>query len=181
MMVAVGSTNPVKTEAARQAFGHAWPGASLDVEPVTVRSGVPEQPMSDLECIEGARNRAILAREALDAEYGVGLEAGLVHVGGLWFNCGWAVVTDATFREGIGSTFRVPVPTVVVRKVERGAELAEVMDEVLGENDARSAGYFGVLTGGAVTRLRASTDAVVAALAPFAHQALFDWLPRDNG
>lgn len=174
MLVAVGSTNPVKAEATRQAFGHTWPGVSIVVESVAVRSGVPEQPMSDLECIEGARNRAILARETCSAEYGVGIEAGLVHLGGLWFNCGWAVVTDASFREGLGSTFRVPVPSVIVRKVERGAELADVLDELLGEPDARSSGYFGVMTGGEVSRLRASADAVLAALAPFAHQSLFE-------
>lgn len=174
MLVAVGSTNPRKADATRQAFAQAWPAAQVDVETVDVRSGVAAQPMSDVECIEGARNRAILAVEALTSDYGVGVEAGLVHVGGLWFNCGWAVVVDAEFREGLGSTFRVPVPTSLVRKIEHGAELSGVLDEVLGQDDSRGAGYFGRVTNGVVTRTRATTDAVVAALARFSHPTLFD-------
>lgn len=172
MLVAVGSANPVKAEATRQAFAQVWPAAPVEVEPVDVSSGVAAQPLSDLECIEGARNRAILAREVLGAEYSVGIEAGLVHVGGLWFNCGWAAVVDAQFREGLGSTLRVPVPTALVRRIERGAELAEVLDEELGEDDPHGS-YFGRMTNGAVTRLRASSDAVMAALARFSHPPLF--------
>lgn len=173
MLVAVGSSNPVTADATRQAFADAWPTAQADVEPVDVRSGVSPQPMSDVECIEGARNRAILARETLASDYGVGIETGLVHVGGLWFNGGWAVVVDAEYREGLGSTFRVPVPTALVRRIEHGAELAGVLDEALGGADATGDGYFARMTNGAVTRARATTDAVSAALARFSHPSFF--------
>lgn len=174
MLVAVGSANPVKSDAARQAFSQVWPTSAADVESVDVLSGVSPQPMSDVECIEGARNRAILAREALDADYGVGIEGGLVHVGGLWFNSGWVVVVDREFREGLGSTFRVPVPAEVVRRIEHGAELAEALDEVLGVTDTRyGPGHFGHMTNGVVTRTHGYVDAVAAALARFAHPTLF--------
>lgn len=173
MLVAVGSSNPVKADATRQAFAEAWPTAQADVEAVDVRSGVSPQPMSDVECIEGARDRAILARETLASDYGVGIEAGLVHVGGLWFNCGWAVVVDAEYREGLGSTFRVPVPTALVRRIEHGAELAGVLDEVLGGTDAEASGYVDRMTNGVVTRTRATADAVAAALARFSHPGFF--------
>lgn len=174
MLVAVGSTKPLETDATRQAFAAAWPASQVDVEAVDVSSGVARRPMSDVECIEGARNRAILAREALASDYGVGVEAGLVHVGGLWFHCGWAVAVDAEFREGLGSTFRVPVPTSLVRKIEHGDEPSSVLDEVLGQDGSRAAGYTGRMTNGAVTRTRATTDAVVAALARFSHPTLFE-------
>ena len=169
MLVAVGSSNPVEVDATRQAFADAWPAAQVDVEAVGVASGVAAQPLSDLECLEGARNRAILARETLASDYGVGIEAGLVHVGGLWFSCGWAVVVDSRYREGIGSTVRVPVPTALVHGIEHGAELDTVLDD-----DAQDAGYFGRVTGGVVSRGRATADAVVAALARFSHPTLFD-------
>lgn len=175
MFVAVGSTNPVKAESVSQAFCQCWPDEQLEVESVAAPSGVPAQPMSDVECIEGARNRAILSRERLDADYGVGIEGGLVHVGGLWFNGGWVAVTDRKFREGLGSTFRVPVPPEVVRRIEHGAELAEALDETLGVTDTRyGIGQFGHMTGGAVTRTHGYADAVAAALARFVHPGLFD-------
>ncbi|HEX6446890.1 MAG TPA: inosine/xanthosine triphosphatase [Streptosporangiales bacterium] len=174
MFVAVGSANPVKADATRQAFSQVWPTSSADVESVAVPSGVSAQPMNDVECIEGARNRAILAREALDADYGVGIEGGLVHVGGLWFNGGWVVVVDREFREGLGSTFRVPVPSVVMRRIEHGAELAEALDEALGVTDTKyGPGHFGHMTNGVVTRTHGYVDAVAAALARFAHPTLF--------
>lgn len=173
MLVAVGSTNPVKLESTREAFTQAWPAAKTEVRPTSVASGVAAQPMSDVECIEGARNRAILARESLDGDYGVGIEAGLVHIGGLWFNGAWVVIVDADFREGLGSTVRVPVPTSVVRRVEHGQVLSEVLDDILGEDESQGIGYFGQMTGGVVTRGRATSDAVVAALARFSHPTLF--------
>src|SRR5690606_37081055 len=128
MKVAVGSTNPVEADATRQAFAAAWPTAHVDAAGGGAGSGAAAQPRSDLECIEGARNRAILAREALSSDYGVGIEAGLVRVGGLWFDCGWVAVVDERFREGLGSTFRLPVPTEVVRRIDHGAEPAAVLE-----------------------------------------------------
>lgn len=157
MIVAVGSTNPAKAEAVRQAFARVWPAATPTVEAVDVRPGTPTRPMSDAECIEGARTRAILAREALDAKYGVGIEAGLVHVGGLWFNGGWAVVTDQKFREGLGGTVRVPVPPSVIRRIEHGAELEALAAEAVVADAGQ--GYI---------------DAVIAALARFLDPGLFD-------
>lgn len=174
MLVAVGSTNPVKADAARQAFSKVWPTSSADVESVAVSSGVSSQPMNDVELIEGARNRAILAREALDADYGVGIEGGLVHVGGLWFNGGWVVVVDRQFREGLGGTFRVPVPPGVMRRIEHGADLAEAFDEALGVTGTKyGPGHFGHLTNGVVAGTHGYVDAVAAALARFAHPTLF--------
>lgn len=174
MLVAVGSTNPVKADATRQAFTQVWPASAAEVESVEVRSEVSSQPMNDVECIVGARNRAILAREASDADYGVGIEGGLVHVGGLWFDGGWVVIVDREFREGLGGTFRVPVPPEVIRRIEHGAELADAVDEVLGVTDTKyDPGHFGHMTNGVVTRTHGYVDAVAAALARFAHPALF--------
>lgn len=175
MIVAVGSTKEALAEAVRQALARVWPSPTPTVEVIDVRPGASTQPVSDAECIEGARNRAILAREALDAEYGVGIEAGLVHVGGLWFTAAWAVVTDRTFREGLGSTLRVPVPPSVIRRIEHGTELNDALAAELGVTDVASGmGHFGHMTGGAVSRTEGCADAVVAALTRFVHPELFD-------
>ena len=49
--VAVGSANPVKLGAVRAVL--AWAAPSATVEPVTVPSGVPDQPFGDDETILG--------------------------------------------------------------------------------------------------------------------------------
>ncbi|MFW6097594.1 MAG: DUF84 family protein, partial [Chloroflexota bacterium] len=74
MLVAVGSTNPAKLEAVREAVVQVW--SQAEVRGVAVASGVSEMPMSDEECLTGARNRAQAARMALEADVGVGLEGG---------------------------------------------------------------------------------------------------------
>lgn len=74
MKIAVGSTNPTKLNAVRTVVEQVWPAAEL--LPVAVPTGVSAMPMSDAECIAGARNRAKEARELTGATFGVGLEGG---------------------------------------------------------------------------------------------------------
>lgn len=125
-------------------------------------------PMSDAECIAGARNRAIAARQQTAADLGVGLEGG-VHpdeIGLLLV--GWVVVCDGTGREGIGAAGRLPLPPVIARRVTAGAELGPLMDELLGEeNIKQKGGAVGALTAGLVQREQAFALAVAYALAPF--------------
>ena len=86
--IAVGSTNPCKVDAVKNAFARAMdidshPDVALVVEGFSVESGVPDQPFGDDETREGARNRARNAYFAFKHKYNsiphlsVGLEGGL--------------------------------------------------------------------------------------------------------
>ncbi|HUC23874.1 MAG TPA: inosine/xanthosine triphosphatase [Streptosporangiaceae bacterium] len=173
MIVAVGSLNPAKIEAARLAFGTLWPGVLDAVHGCDVLSGVAAQPMTDAETIRGARNRAIRAIGRGDADYGVGIEGGLEQTEGSWFNSGWAVIVDRAGREGVGSTLRMQVPPALMELVQAGRELGEACDVVFGRTDAnRAEGFVGFMTGNAIHRTGALCDAVIAALTPFLHPAL---------
>ena len=173
MIVAVGSLNPAKIEAARLAFGALWPGALDGVHGCDVSSGVAAQPMTDAETIRGARNRAARAIDLGEADYGVGIEGGLERTEGSWFNSGWAVVVDRAGREGVGSTLRMQVPPALMEFVLAGQELGEACDLVFGRTDAdRAEGFVGLMTGNAIHRSGALCDAVIAALTPFLHPAL---------
>jgi inosine/xanthosine triphosphatase len=173
MIVAVGSLNPAKIEAARLAFGALWPDAVQGVRGCDVLSGVAAQPMTDAEAIRGARNRAARAIGLGQADYGVGIEGGLEQTEGSWFNSGWAVVIDRDGREGVGSTLRMQVPLALMEFVLAGQELGEACDLVFGRTDAKRAeGFVGLMTGNALHRTGALCDAVIAALAPFLHPAL---------
>jgi len=173
MIVAVGSLNPAKIEAARLAFGALWPGGLADVHGHDVSSGVAAQPMTDAETIHGARNRAARAVGLGEADYGVGIEGGLEQTEGSWFNSGWAVVVDRAGREGVGSTLRMQVPPALMELVLGGQELGAACDLVFGRTGAnRAVGFVGVLTGNAIHRTGALCDAVIAALTPFLHPAL---------
>lgn len=166
MLVAVGSTNPAKLDAVREAILRVWPQAQ--VQGVGVDSGVSEMPMSDAECLAGARNRARAARETLAASVGVGLEGGVQREGDMLLLVGWAAVCAADGREGVAGTARLPLPALIAERVIAGEELGPVMDDLLGEHKSNHrGGAVGALTAGLVLRADAFAMAVSYALAPF--------------
>jgi inosine/xanthosine triphosphatase len=172
--VVVGSTNPVKIEAVRTAFEMVWPEQIWDVIGVAAASGVSIQPMSDEECIIGARNRARAALAHSDAAYGVGLEGGLQRVAGKWLNGGWSVVIDRSGREGLGATIKMITPAQMMAKIEQGMELGEVDDLFFQQQNSKQAqGHFGLFTRDLITRKRAYVDGVLTALARFMQPDLF--------
>src|SRR5690606_8175876 len=127
--IAIGSTNPVKINATRLAFKKIFPDKKITIKGINVPSGVSDQPMSDAECIKGARNRAKEAMKELGADYGVGIEGGLNKLGDIWFDCGWIVILDKNGREGIGSSVKMKTPEKMVEMViEKKMELGTVND-----------------------------------------------------
>jgi inosine/xanthosine triphosphatase len=172
--IAVGSTNPVKIDAVRLAFAAMWPEQSWKVQGISVPSGVSTQPMSDLECIHGARNRAKGALAVSDAAYGVGLEGGLQLIGEWWFDSGWIVVIDRNDQEGVGSTAKIIVPPQMIVMVHQGMEVGEAGDALFQQQNSKQAqGHFGLLTNNAITRTKAYTDGVLTALARFVYPQIF--------
>lgn len=166
MKIAVGSNNPVKIEAARSVVARVWPEA--EIIPVKVASGVPAMPMSDADCLAGARNRARAARAAAKASLGLGLEGGVNPEPAGLMLLGWVVAVDGQGREGLGGGARLPLPRPIARRVLAGAELGPVMDELLGqENVKQKGGAVGALTAGLVLRQDTFALAVAYALAPF--------------
>jgi inosine/xanthosine triphosphatase len=86
MLVAIGSTNPVKFSATKAAFERAFSAECaagvLDFKGVSAASGVSDQPMGDDETRKGATNRAVNAArnfyksEACWPDFALGLEGG---------------------------------------------------------------------------------------------------------
>lgn len=175
MRIAVGSKNPVKIDAVRLAFNVIWPEKSFMLEGVEVTSGVSPQPMSDIESINGAKNRAYQARDALGADFGVGLEGGLQEIGGYYFDCGWIIVVDRSGHEGLGSTVRILTPPCMLTLIQNGMELGEANDKIFGrENSKQAEGHFGLMTNNAITRTTGYRDGVISALSQFIHRDLFE-------
>lgn len=172
--IAVGSQNPVKIDAVKQAFEKVFPEESWEVNGVSVDSGVSDQPMNDTESITGARNRAERARDALDSDYGVGLEGGLQEIDGHYFVCGWIVVQNKEGHEGVGSTVRMDTPKKIMELIHAGAELGDANDEVFNMTNSKQAeGHFGLMTNNAITRTAGYRDGVISALAAFIFPDLF--------
>ncbi|OTA08420.1 hypothetical protein A9Z42_0001000 [Trichoderma parareesei] len=91
--VVVASRNPVKISAAREAFRGMFPSTEFSFTGLSVPSGVADQPMTDAETLQGARNRAQNARDAEPrADYWVGIEGGVDDIGGAMETFAWVVV-----------------------------------------------------------------------------------------
>ncbi len=163
--IAVGSTNPVKIAATRDALMRLMPHARVDG--VAAASGVPDQPWGDDETIRGAVARARAARVALDADFGVGIEGGVVDAAeGRVRTCAWAAVVSRDGREGVGGSLSLELPPQVARLVRDGMELGHAMDTVTGEQNVKQGvGAVGILTRGLVTRQQAYEVLVAYALA----------------
>ena len=166
LYVAVGSLNPVKIGATRAVLQRLV--LQVRVEGVAVASGVPDQPWGDEETIAGARTRAEAARCALDADWGVGIEGGVVALpdGGVR-TCAWAVIVNREGKVGTGGSLSLELPPPVAELVRGGLELGHAMDTVSGQHNVKQGlGAVGILTAGAVTRQGAYEHLVAYAMAP---------------
>jgi inosine/xanthosine triphosphatase len=176
MKVLVGSVNPVKVAAVRDAFAPHFLG--VEVIGVPVESGVAAQPVGD-ETFVGAENRAralvrINAARGLGASFGVGLEGGIAQLHERWFAFGVIGIADVTGRLGFGVSPQFELPPGITGDLLSGIELGEVMDRLAGEqNTKQRGGAIGVLTGGRITRRELYAQGVAMALIPFLNDALF--------
>jgi len=96
------------------------------------------------------------ARGTLDADFGVGIEGGVVECAdGVLRTCAWAVVVSRDGQTGIGSSLAMPLPPAVASAIRAGAELGDAMDALTGERETkRGAGAVGFLTADSSTGSR---------------------------
>ena len=180
LRIAVGSNNPVKVTAVRQAFFRAFPDRPLVCVGHDVPSGVSDQPWGHEETRSGALQRArgaLLAETG--AEYAVGIEGGVVDTGvfnGLRSVAYVAIRRGRDLRMSVEHTASFVLPPRVERLV-RGQEpghdkleLGAACDLVFNEtNSKQQGGTVGAVTRGLLDRTAYYEHAVVCALAPFLH------------
>lgn len=185
--IAIGSNRAAKIEAVRAAasriatIDEAWKDAEIISR--SVKISIPAMPLSEQELMKGARERAYVLKALLEEENSsanlyVGMEGGFdtvsINSTKQTFLCGWAFATDGS-KEFFGAAPAMPVPERIAKRViENNLELAEVIDEVAGEEDVRSRqGALGVFSFDLITRPLSFELALVAALAPFYNSKLY--------
>ncbi|MCW0482507.1 inosine/xanthosine triphosphatase [Gaoshiqia sediminis] len=173
MKIVVASKNPVKMNAARNAFQLCFP-EEIEVSGVQVSSDVADQPMSEEETLLGARNRARKAAESnMDGDFYVGIEGGIEILSGRMFAFAWIVVSNG-MAEGEARTATFELPPEVSRLVLGGMELGDADDQVFSrQNSKQQNGAVGLLTHDRVTRENFYQQAMVLALIPFLTPELY--------
>lgn len=172
MRVVVTSHNPVKIEAVRKAFQSQFSGRDIQLIPISVESGVSDQPMSDRETRQGARNRVKKSRlELVDADFWVGLEGGLDLFDDQLMAFAWMVIANRENRISETRSATLPLPPEIQELVSGGMELGEANDQVFSTiNSKQGGGAFGLLTDGLLTRESIYTQTLILALIPFVHE-----------
>ncbi|NDO81247.1 inosine/xanthosine triphosphatase [Citrobacter sp. NCU1] len=167
--VVSATTNPAKIQAILQAFNEIFGEGSCHIESVSVESGVPEQPFGSQETRAGARNRVENARALCpQADFWVAIEAGIDE--GSTFS--WVVIENREQR-GESRSATLPLPAVILEKVQAGDALGPVMSHYTGIDEiGRKEGAIGVFTAGTLTRASVYHQAVILALSPF-HNAVY--------
>jgi inosine/xanthosine triphosphatase len=175
MKIVVTSHNPVKIQAVEQAFKSQFPKHEIELIPMGVDSGVSDQPMSDQETRQGARNRVEVAKlRTPGADFWVGLEGGLDFFDGHLMAFAWMVIAGSDNRISETRSATLPLPPQVQTLVSEGLELGEANDQVFSTlNSKQGGGAFGLLTDGLLTRESIYTQTLILALVPFVHKLWF--------
>ena len=171
MKIIVASRNPAKLRAAEEAFSHHFEPATLLFVPVSVESGVRDQPVGDEETRQGARNRANnAALGEPDADYWVGLEGGIEVIDDQLMAFAWMAVRDSNSNISEARSVTLPLPPAVKVLIDNGLELGEANDKVFATtNSKHKGGAFGLLTEGRYTREGVYAQTLSLALLPFVH------------
>jgi inosine/xanthosine triphosphatase len=169
MKFVVGSTNTAKIDAVAEILKEYPHLAHTEVRGTKTDSGVSDQPKSLEETVQGAMNRARAARG--DAEYGVGIESGLMQVpstkSGYMDVCACAIFDGKEFHLGLSSAWEFPDPKIMRHMLEDGMDMSQAINHVgLTKNPHIGAaeGAIGILTKGRIDRKEYSKQALRMAL-----------------
>ncbi len=163
--VAVATRNEVKVNAVRNVFTQIF-GLVEMIEVPT--DEVSRQPIGE-ETIQGSIDRARSAIESANADYGVGIEAGLFYVGALdkHLDVQYCTVVDSSGRVTYGHGPGFQYPPEVAAAALAGRPIGDVMSRLTGiENIGHRGGSVGYLSGGIIDRTSLTEIAVLMALIP---------------
>lgn len=176
MKILVGSTNKVKIEATKEAFGNYF--ENIEVTGINVDSKVHKQPVNE-ETFVGAENRAnalwqINEKQNINADFFVGIEGGIVQQYKKWFGFGCMCIIDKYGNKSFGSSPHFELPEEVYSRLLNGEELGDVMDELMKQKNTKlNSGAIGFLTNGIMNRTQLYVPGLIAALVPFNHIEMY--------
>lgn len=173
-LVAIGSRNPAKTKGVRNVFQNFFPRCEF-VE-VDTTSVVRSQPIGLRQVLAGASKRAKFALSRSSADYGVGVEAGILSISGRGhINLQIAVIVDGEGRSGIGLSCGFLIPYRFIERMRKeGMELDTYSHELTGaERISDEEGIVYHVSKGRVSRLQMTEQCVSMALIPWLNKKAY--------
>lgn len=166
--IVIASHNPVKINATLNGFRRMFPDTDFETAPVSVPSGVSDQPSTENETILGAQNRVKNAMGTIsDADFWVGIEGGVETTEFGLTAFAWIIIRSTKIT-GKARTGTFLLPPKVSELITAGKELGEADDIVFGRsNSKQEEGAIGLLTNNVINRQSLYEHAVILALPPF--------------
>lgn len=147
----LGSENQAKLRAVQQVIGQHLENCRIDAR--NVPSGVSAQPLSDVETMQGAVNRAKTAGALQEGTYGIGLEGGVRRINGAMYMCNWGALAAPDGEIFTAGGAQIPLPEELAEEIRNGRELGDAVDQFFKKQNIRlSEGAMGMLTAQAVRR-----------------------------
>lgn len=177
MIVNVGSSNPVKVDAVREAIGDYDIFSGAEVRGIESQSGVSEQPTTIDEMCQGAITRA---RNAFsECDYSFGIESGLMvasHANSGFIEASVCAVYDGK-NHYLGLSPGFELPSKVIKLImEEKIDLNEAVYKVgLSKNPrvGSEGGIVSVLTKGRIDRKTYTKYAVIMALSQIENKSSY--------
>lgn len=167
MKILIGTKNPGKIQATKDAFEKYW--GDVEVQGISVPSEVRDQPLNE-EIIQGAKNRVknlkVYAQENnIEADFFVAIEGGMHNrLSNDWIVLNTAVVEDSKGYQSVGISQGFSVPDRYIAEAQE-TEFGKVMDRIFAKEElGKSTGGEVFLTHGVITRMDLICNAVVMAL-----------------
>ena len=171
MKVLVGTKNPVKIEAVKDAFTKFFP--SFEVISKDAHPDRLAQPFDD-EVFKGAYDRACALSKGDIADYYVGIEGGIITLYNTSFLTSVVCIINNDGKIGFGIGPCVSMPQSFVDEMHSGIELGIIADRLSGKyNMKQQGGITEILTKGVTQRKDPTTQAVLRALVPFVNKELY--------
>ncbi|MEM2897067.1 MAG: inosine/xanthosine triphosphatase [Candidatus Bathyarchaeia archaeon] len=171
MLVIVGSDNPIKIKAVKNVLGSLF-GKKLKVKGVKVNLRLSKQPIGLTGTLKGAIRRAEFAIGfEKNADYGIGIEAGLIKVpytisGYMDQQIAAILDRDSCLTIGASSMFELP-KSIVERILKEDFEMEKVIEDLTGiKSIGEKQGAIGYFSYGKINRLKLTEQAVTMAFVP---------------
>lgn len=162
--IAIGSTNPVKIQAVKNALENN----NIQVIPYAALSKVRPQPLSDDETLTGAINRAKDCLERTKAPIAIGLEAGVVFLNQQVYLCHWGAIVDRNQNTYFTNGPLILLPGEYSKPLLDGQNLEDIIHHSTGiENLGVKEGAIGLFTKNRLNREQVLTQIAKALLGQY--------------
>jgi inosine/xanthosine triphosphatase len=173
VLVAIGTKNPAKIEGVRIAFSKYF--SEVELRPVDSTSVAMVQPRGLEEMKSGATARARFALSKVGGDFGVGVEAGIFTIDGVYFDNQVAAIAAPSGKVSLGHSAGYMLPRDAMDKLfAEGRELERWAEEVSGiDAVGDKGGLIKHLTRGKMTRTELTEQCVLTALIPWLHRDVY--------